>query len=137
MSCSEYDNLKISDINSRFNSLETDQERAKFKNCLNTTLGLPLVGPDVPKVLETYQRILDKNITAEQMNSDLMNQYVIDLIYTILKLSIFIVLGYYYYIMIEDPTNMYNNLKTISDNIAIQTKKVKNSIQNKIITKQN
>lgn len=128
-----FDNIKLDELEKEYNKLTNENDKAKFKSCLQEKYSSFSPKCDVlPDLLTDYDKRIEKNITATEKNEQSRQQYITDVFYLIFKIIMFVILGIFYYIFIKTPQTAIDSLKSASDMVKDTIKDTTESIKSSV-----
>jgi hypothetical protein len=133
MSCPgipNFDNIPLNHLEDEYNKLTNPEDKNIFKACLQTKYSSISPKCDVvPGLLSNYDKQLQRNITATEMNEQSREQYITDVFYLIFKILIFVVLGICYYLFIKSPQAALEAVKGATEKVKDVAGKVKETAE--------
>ncbi len=129
----DFNNKSNEELMDLYNSYTTDASKNSFNICYLNGYGTNISDNDVfettnniQEALDSYEDELQKTKNAESINENTISLYNNDLLYIILKLSLFVILGAVYVIYVKN-LNFLSMAQNIKDKTINLTQKIKNT----------
>ncbi len=91
----------------------------------------------VLELLNEYDNKVQRSVTTNEKNEQSKEQYISDVFYLILKIIIFVVLGFFYYLFIKTPQTAIEAVKSATEMVKTTATTIKDTVEDAIDKKPN
>ncbi len=129
-----FDTMTTDELTKLYSSYTTDEDKNSFINCV--TLKYKASQTDdanvfndsnnISNILTEYSSQLEDTENAKSINENTISLYNNDLLYIILKFSLFLLLGYVYFVYVKNM-NVVNTMQNIKNKTIEVSQKIKDT----------
>ncbi len=140
-----FDTLSTKELTDLYSSYTTNTDKNRFIHCVSSKYKVPQNSDsnvfndsndsnDISNIFNKYNSQLEDTENAKSINENTISLYNNDLLYIILKFSLFLLLGYVYYVYVKNMNvvTTMQNIKNKTIEVSQKIKDTASSVSNKI-----